>query len=322
MKIDLRFLVLVSVFGAAACGDAMERTDTSSQALGSMLWWTQSYGNYGISLNGQALNGKTLDGHAVSGVSFAGVVVGGKPAGKVRLDGTVFHGIGSVGSKSFAGATFVGQLDDGDAITLRVEDMIANEERANSDVWLYRVTYATQDGWRPLCGLDAGQPMLSIPVEGRWDYRVGVAGGGSHIDDSTAFTFACRHYAIAKCVELGYKPWGVIKQCPSGTKKCAPTSVAELHQACVRALRADYCGDGSSSTIDGTTVNVYDAFGYHIDEPSWAFEAEWTASGARCATRLRVPSMSPSCWSSLYRADCGSATDFAETTLLMTQQAP
>lgn len=318
-----RILPLLALLAVTACGSSAEPVATTSQAFGSMLWWTQSFSTYGISLNGQSLNGKTLDGHGVVGVDYAGVMVGQQQASDVGLNGGAL--VGKLGHKKlagrdFVGATLAGRLDDGDSVTLRIEDVVDNEDRANRDVQLYRVSYATQSGWLPLCGLDAGQPMLAIPVEGRWDYRAGVAGGGSHIDDDAHFTFACRRYAIAKCVELGYKPWAETRLCPGGAKKCAPTSIAELQQACVRALRADYCGDGTTNTVDGIRVNVYDAFGYHIAEPTWAFEAEWTADGARCASRLRVPSITPTCWSRLARPGCGSAANFADATLLMTQQ--
>src|SRR5207302_1954997 len=56
-----------------------------------------------------------------------------------------------------------------------------------------------------------------------------------------------------------------------------------------RMIRADYCGDGTSWTVNGRRINVYDGLGVQTDTASWSFEAEWDAHGARClhATRVR-----------------------------------
>ena len=70
--------------------------------------------------------------------------------------------------------------------------------------------------------------------------------------------------------------------------RCGITSLADYHQACTRMLRADYCGDGTPHTVDGTLINIYDGIGIQRDTDDWAFEAEWTTTGARCS----VPSSS------------------------------
>jgi hypothetical protein len=105
-----------------------------------------------------------------------------------------------------------------------------------------------------------------------------------------------------------------------GGKACKKTDLTHLHEACTRALRADYCGDGTSFTADGTTISVADVFGIRIGTAGWPFEAEWTASGARCAARLRIPSLGqPACWSALQQPGCGASSHFQSGTLLMTQ---
>ena len=95
------------------------------------------------------------------------------------------------------------------------------------------------------------------------------------------FSVTCTSGAIGKCVRMGYRYWRTDADGPP---------MWELHQACTRMLRADYCGDGSSHTRNGTLVNVYDRFGIQRpdSEPSRE-EATWDENGARCVQRTRVP---------------------------------
>jgi hypothetical protein len=76
--------------------------------------------------------------------------------------------------------------------------------------------------------------------------------------------------STAKCRELGY------------------SSKPELLQACVRAMRADYCGDGISHTVAGTPINLYDQVGIQSDNSDWKVEAEWTKHGAACVSSTAV----------------------------------
>jgi ADYC domain len=68
----------------------------------------------------------------------------------------------------------------------------------------------------------------------------------------------------------------------------------DYHQACVRALRADYGGDGAGHTRDGTLVDISDRLGIQppeSDPPGAAleFEAAWGPDGAVCIRRTRIP---------------------------------
>jgi hypothetical protein len=108
-------------------------------------------------------------------------------------------------------------------------------------------------------------------------------------------SFSCMNGALAKCAAWGYAPWSV---------------GADVHQACTRLVRADYCGTGISYTKNGTLIDVYDARGIGTpitDDSSAVFEAGWGANGAVCVNRPRFDARSsatgeaklPSCWSSL-----------------------
>jgi hypothetical protein len=101
---------------------------------------------------------------------------------------------------------------------------------------------------------------------------------------------------------------------------CQKKSLAPYHQACTRLLRADYCGNGTSYTVDGTLLNLYDGVGIQADTERWNLEAEWTEGGARCMARRRLSSSaSPTCQASLQSASCGASSHFSTGTLLMNE---
>jgi ADYC domain len=147
-------------------------------------------------------------------------------------------------------------------------------------------------------------------VAGTWDTRAGVTGGGAYTASTTAFTFACRAMTIAKCVELGYKPW--LNRTPQ-------------LQTCVRLLRGDYCGNGQPYTVTGNTVNLYDNLGIQVDAANWSKEAEWTPNGARCITldrktRFYNASLVPTCLASgALPAGSACATNFANGALMLSE---
>jgi hypothetical protein len=91
-------------------------------------------------------------------------------------------------------------------------------------------------------------------------------------------------------------------------------------------LRADYCGTGTSHTVDGTTVNLYDNLGIQVDNQAWPPEAEWTAAGALCVnanngTRYDLARIrEPGCFSPPKTATCG--TTFAGGALVIDELAP
>src|SRR5262249_1794033 len=157
-------------------------------------------------------------------------------------NGTSINGT-SLSGTDFIGAQMSATLTDGTPVTLRIAD-IQLGTAPNDDVYYYWVEWSSADGWRPICKADAnGQPLPGIPVVGYWNYAEGVPGGGAYTYDASVFTWACRHSAAAQCIEaLAYKPW---KQSATGV------ALDRYHRVCVRALRADFCGDGRSHTEDG-----------------------------------------------------------------------
>ncbi len=132
-----------------------------------------------------------------------------------------------------------------------------------SDVMLYTLEIKK----KPLC--ENGRE--AILLGDLWD-----PASGDRITDASdgGLTFACRGAALAKCVEYGYRPWA----------SAAGVSLRDYHEACTRMVRADYCGDGTPHTTDGTPIHVVDKLGVQQVDPNvnYVVEAEWGPDGAVC----------------------------------------
>ena len=100
-------------------------------------------------------------------------------------------------------------------------------------------------------------------------------------DGRGGFDLTCTSGAIGKCIRWGYRYW---EEQPGGPPLRA------LHRACVHMARADYGGDGTPNTRDGTLIDIHDHFGIQrFDrEVRMAFEAAWGVDGAICVARPRI----------------------------------
>jgi hypothetical protein len=179
---------------------------------------------------------------------------------------------------ALVGATFtVGDPATG-VYTLRI-DRVMREPDASGMIALYDVAVRGpgSQGWDQLCAPDPHGRATAIPVPGFWDRDGRFVGGGLG-----AFSFACTAGAQAKCVRFGYLPWATTS---------AGDSMAPHHAACVRMVRADYCGDGTPHTVPGVAIQMFDRAGVH-DRPTTGygtFEALWGPEGAVCVARARHP---------------------------------
>jgi len=306
-------------FTVAACGAGVPPAEMSAPSSRSgALDSSNGRSLNGRSLNGRSLNGRSLNGRSLNGVSLNGRSLNGRSINGISLTGSQLVGVTSDGQPlagaQLEGAVFDGILDDGSTLPIRIDDISTGTD-ANSDVWFYDVSYQTDGGWQRLCGNESnGDPVAAVALAGTWDYSEGTKTGGSWIPSSTVFTFGCRHTALAKCVEMGYKPWSSYQG----------ESLRNYHQACTRLIRADYCGNGRSWTLDGRMIDLYDALGVQKDTERWTFEAEWTDSGARCLSGMRVIDLKnvfgvvDQCvLAKALTLGCGSPWHFASGTLLM-----
>jgi hypothetical protein len=255
-------------------------------------------------LNGMRLNGSELTGYLVVGTDRRGE--------EIRR---------TISGKDLVGATIAATAEDGSEVTLRV-DSYRTGARADRDINYYGLSVydATETRWEAACGVDANaRPIEAIPVPGVWDLSEGTDTGGSRSDPDGWFTFGCRDAAIGECVEWGYKPWLTMTRCDASTGECWQVPGPDYHQTCTRLVRADYCGDGTPWTQDGTAINVYDDVGIEARDTSrdWAHEANWSPDGALCMAGMRVETWKkPACIRQLLRTPC--PTRFSADTLVMT----
>lgn len=299
-------ILIALPFVLAACSVVDPEQVTSPTATTRSALTEPNGGNLnGGNLNGGNLNGGNLNGNDLSafmiGVEYLPASVNGHSnLDALTLDATVFaarKGASHWSGLDFADSAFVGRLGSGDPVTLRVTAMRPVDSGANADLYEYWVEFLGSDFvWHPACRDASGAAVWAIPFNGRWDYRQGVEGGGGFIDDPTQFTFACNGGAIAKCALLGYRPWATHSD---------GTPLASYHQACTRLLRADYCGDGSSYTENGTWVNLYDPLGIQQDTEDWVFEAHWDEGGARCFYPLNRSHAGVPCYDDRVDYACG-----------------
>ncbi|HEU5218788.1 MAG TPA: ADYC domain-containing protein [Gemmatimonadales bacterium] len=233
----------------------------------------------------------------------------GSAVDSASLQGTRFTGIVNgtrVSDEAFVGAQFNGTATDGSLVRLRLDSAEPGSDK-QVDVWRYDFSYQNAKGeWKQLC---TKGHKRAVVVSGRWDYHQGNPGDGRKLNDPTVFTIGCRRSAIEKCINAGYKPWAT----------AGGVSLDAYHQACVRLMRADYCGDGVSHTIAGRQVDLYDRIGIQTDTKPWLREAEWTAGGARCVSSLNLTTADASCVPILGTTSCGEMSSFSSDTLLISE---
>lgn len=280
----------------------------------------------GIRPNGPDLTGTSVVLNAACGTAVqlrvAQPGLGVTSDGKTLLPGVAVKegGLASptLTGAQLAGAMLLGETEDGEQVRLRIDSVAVaadpnpkTAENENADVFQYRVSVqrsaaqgngkkaagplnsqfkAASAAWAPLCE----QQGAAVVVSGSWNMQSGEAGGArKEAATRGEFTFACLGSAVAKCVTtMGYKPWRTLSPAAGPGVAAAsvgkPVSLDALHQACVRAVRADYCGNGLSMTAAGTQVNFYDSAGIQKDEATWPLEAVWTAAGAVCVNVPRL----------------------------------
>ncbi|MFT3773795.1 MAG: ADYC domain-containing protein [Minicystis sp.] len=280
--------IALSVCSGCAPSDEPTREAASAETVANGLHLN------GLHLNGLHLNGLHLNGLHLNGLHLNGLHLNGVDLNNARLvRGTLRAALPDgklIGGGELSGTEISATATDGTPVTVRID---AVSMGPSPDVMLYAASYQAEgmQTFEPLCGADEDGPVQAIPLPGTWDESEGTPTGGSHVEDIGTFTFACQGYALAKCVELGYAPWRTAVECRSPTE-CHALPLALYHQACTRMLRGDYCGDGMATTRDGTLVDVWDNVSLQSDAaPTWAFEAEWTQSGAACVMATRWPTI-------------------------------
>jgi hypothetical protein len=166
----------------------------------------------------------------------------------------------------------------GDPIEIRIDSMTLAAGNSDSGIELYGMSRRdARSEWLPLCKPGADGRALGFPLPGVDAADEDAEAGGD------SFSIACTAGARGKCVMLGYRPWAT----GAGGESLRP-----YFDACVRMMRADYCGDGRSYTRPGIRVDMWDSAGVQTAQTDMPFEAAWSPDGALCLARIRVPGLS------------------------------
>jgi len=244
----------------------------------------------GITLTDLNLNGVNLSGQSAPVVDINGSLVSiSVPGTKKVYSGTALKGL-------TAKVTIPG-ANGSTSVYLRLDDVYLDPQSKFKDVWLYRISSRAENSstWQSTCRDYEGKPAALVPVKGSyWDEK------GNRTDDSKAITLACVDGAIGKCVEAGYRPWATASLCTGwrSYQRCTDVSLKDHHQACTRMIRADYCGDGTPHTVNGTLLDIFDYLNppVQLQEEKWQMEARWQPAGATCLSQQRHPEISfPGC---------------------------
>lgn len=240
-------------------------------------------------VNGISTNGFQMNGHQIAKISLHGAIMNGA-ALSLSLRAGELVGLSASGDQlvgeNLKNAMLDGWTASDAAVSVRIDDVVAT---ADPEIYEYTIASWNGSAWVNPCGKKGGLPVRALALAGRWDESSGTATGGDHIDEPDVFTFACKTGATAKCVGLGYAPWRSVTECNGAD--CHTIAMRDMHQACTRMLRADYCGDGTAHTQNGTLVNVWDNFDIQAPdaelEVNWTDEAEWSPKGAACIQQVR-----------------------------------
>ncbi len=292
----------------------------------------------GTELNGSVLNSKNFNSKRFNSKRFNGMSLGnviqrinGALTSSVIRNGTPLSNIqiinGSLlsaydGSNTKIGAqladtvykiNFDPMADGGEDLTFKILSVV--QSAAQSDVYFHTVHQINEfDAFETLCRDGAGNPTEAIALPGTWH-------GETAIRQSTSgkFTWACRGASLAKAVEWGYRPW-------------VDAAMEDAHQAAMRMIRADYCGDGVTHTTNGNPIDVSDKWSIQTSDTDWPIEAKWGPDGAVCLNtprKLQWPRESLPCAASLpYCTDDGTVNGTPNTSasqyggLLMTRAVP
>jgi hypothetical protein len=279
---------------AAACLGACQIDEPDTATLDQYGMNMQGMNMQGMNMQGMNMQGMNMQGMNMQGMNMQGATLGSHSLDNVRIvKGEVFADRGgqTLRGTALSGARFTARAISSDSPPIAVDldyriTAVAAENPAydpthTGNTYLYTLEQYREDTetWVPACDPDGDGRRVAIPVAATWNTH------GDRVESSTLFTFACTTGVIAKCYRWGYRPW----------LTGYGASMAMMHQSCTRMARADYCGDGTPHTEDGTWINVWDTLSapgpiqrHGLLPPlGMLFEAGWGPDGAVCLSRAR-----------------------------------
>jgi hypothetical protein len=178
-------------------------------------------------------------------------------------------------SRDLVGARLVIAMG-GQAVRVRIDGVEPDPDARNGEVMLHTFSAELADGtWQNVCDPGPDGRRQGFPVAGR-----PRPDGMLEPAEPGVFELACTSGALGKCIRFGYRPWAFAQG----------LELREVYNACIRMVRADYCGNGTPTTKDGMRIDIYDDLGIQKpeNEGETDFEAGWTEEGAACVRHVRV----------------------------------
>ncbi len=276
----------------------------------------------GTNMNGARMNGARMNGARMNGSILNSITQLASTLSNVQFSTgsllSAFDGSSTKVGAQLINMTFNMGIDPNNTGTdqpakIKVANVV--QSSVQSDVYFYSVQYEKTPGvWESLCADSASNPIEGIPLNRAWDPN-----SGARLAFGDALTWACRGAALAKAIEWGYRPW-------------VSAAMEDAHEAAVRMIRADYCGNGNTHTTNGNAIDVSDKWNIQVPDTTWPIEAKWGPDGAVCLNtprKLQWPRSSIECAASLpYCTSDGTSTGTPNTSasqyggLLMTRAVP
>ncbi len=306
MHLPTSHLMFLGAFGVMLAGcDLPAESDVDTEqrtyAAGASECPPWECGYNSAEVNGRSIRELNLDGEFNnSGVRIVGFIAPAGLLGDYKLDvqGDELVAIGKFGTlrgPQLIGATILlkesGLLKPTMTVTIagyeEVESWAEGAEKVPSYALIYPDLGALL-GARNVCNGSITGPLAS---------KIVVLGGETYdLKDKSVVpeqdrwvTLACAGSAAAKLRLMNYGP-------QSDFDGHGNPATVEQRQATLKMLTADYCGDGTSYTANGTPLAWENADGtVHTSTKLGDLEAVWTADGALCLDSTRLANVDVAC---------------------------
>jgi hypothetical protein len=201
-------------------------------------------------------------------------------AGALRVEGTRFVMTAADGGV-LQGADLVGaELDLGEIGVVRVVAVERDAGARFDEIWMHTLELRQPGSmlFSNFCAPDTKGDKRVVVYPGYFDEQ------NRYIADAGRFSMSCASGVESKCLRWGYLPW---RRAPNTGESLVP-----YFESCIHLARADYCGDNRPSTLNGTSIDIFDRVGVQqqtLGYPELVFEAGWNTGGAVCVRRTRIP---------------------------------
>lgn len=296
-------LLVFSTVMFAACDDpsaVVEERDYAVKSKGGECPpWECGYNS--AEVNGRAIRELNLDGEAnADGVRIVGFVAPAGLLGDYALTVEDDELVARAGEKALRGAALIGAtivVSSPGLLKLPVPIKVAGyaEQTAWADgaakVPSYALVYPDVDallGLRDVCNGELLGPLTGTAVVlGGETYD--LASKTVNPDQDRWLTIACAGSAAAKLRLMNYGPQSDFDG------EGHPATPAQ-RQATLKMLTADYCGDGTSYTANGTPLAWENAEGtVQTSTKHGALEGVWGPAGALCLEATRLADVEVAC---------------------------